>query len=79
LERSNFHHQESQTLYTQQQVFVMQVMLTASEVILTSLADSQHNLHDKYLLLCIQCLRFLRWKVDLSKTCRVLYQNKFEK
>ena len=23
--------------------------------ILTSLADSQHNLYDKYLLLCIQC------------------------
>jgi len=23
--------------------------------ILTSLADSQHNQHDKYLLLCIQC------------------------
>jgi hypothetical protein len=32
----------------QQQVFVMLVMLT-------SLRESQHNLYDKYLLLCIQC------------------------
>jgi hypothetical protein len=45
----------------------------------TSLADSQHNYHDKYLLLCIQCWNFWWWTVDLSETCRVLYQNKFEK
>jgi len=35
----------------------MLVLLTASVVssILTSLADSQQNSHDRYLLLCIQC------------------------
>jgi hypothetical protein len=45
----------------------------------TSLADSQHNKHDKYLLLCVQCWNSWRWTVDLSETHRVLYQNKFEK
>jgi len=43
------------------------------------LADSQHNLYDKYLLLCIQCWDPWWWTADLSKTCGVLYQNKFEK
>ena len=44
-------------LYSQQLVFVILVMLTASEVgmelitsILTLLVDSQHNLYDKYQL-----------------------------
>jgi len=43
----------SLVLYTQQYVFVIQVMLSASEVssILTLLADSQHNQYDKYILL----------------------------
>jgi len=31
------------------------------------------------LLLCIQCWDFWWWTVYLSETCRVLYQNKFEK
>jgi len=39
-------------LYTQQYVFVIQVMLSASEMRI-SLADSQHNLYDIYLLLWI--------------------------
>jgi len=51
------------TLYTKQKVFVMLVMLASASVvrmelrssILTWLADSQQNYHDKYLLLCIQC------------------------
>jgi len=44
------------------------------------LADSQHNQHDRYQLLCI-----IQWwdswwgTVNLSETCRVLYQNKLEK
>jgi len=43
------------------------------------LADSQHNKYDKYLLLCVQCWDSWWWTVNLSETCRVLYQNKFEK
>jgi hypothetical protein len=46
--------------------------------ILTSLADSQHNEYDKYLLLYIQCWGSWWWTVDLSETCRVLYQNKYK-
>jgi len=47
LDRFTVHHQESSTLYT------------ATDVCHTGyvdclLADSQHNLYDKYLLLCIQ-------------------------
>ena len=34
--------------------------------------------HDKYLLLRIRCWDSWWWTVDLSETCRVLYQNKFE-
>ena len=45
----------------------------------TLLTDSQHNLHDKYLLLCIQYWDSWWWIVDLSETYRVLHQNKFEK
>jgi len=43
-------------LYSQQLVFVMLFMLSASEIMmeLISQADSQHNLYDKYLLLCKQ-------------------------
>jgi len=46
-------------LYTQQQVYVIQVMLTACKPdqdgsILIRLASSQHNLYDIHLLLCIQ-------------------------
>jgi len=44
----------SLVLYTQQQIFVLQVMLTEICSILMLLAESQHNLCDKYLLLCIQ-------------------------
>jgi hypothetical protein len=47
--------------------------------ILTSLADSQHNQHDKYLLMSLQWRDSWWWTVDLSKKCRVLYQNKLEK
>ena len=47
--------------------------------ILTSLAGNRHNWRDKYLLLRIQCWDSWWWAVDLSETCRVLYQNKFEK
>jgi len=35
--------------------------------------------HDTYLLWCIQCWDSWWWIVDLSETCRVLYQNKVEK
>jgi hypothetical protein len=41
-------------LYSQQLVFVLLVMLTDS-LLARSLADSQHNLYDIYILLCIQC------------------------
>jgi len=44
-----------------------------------SLADGQHNWHDKYLLLCIQCWNSWWWTVDLSETYRIFYENKFEK
>jgi hypothetical protein len=49
----------SLVLYTQQWVYVIQVMLTVfwqeqGGSILIPLASSQHNLYDKYLLLCIQ-------------------------
>jgi hypothetical protein len=47
----------SLVLYAQQKVFVSQVIRGQDgwvSSILTSLADSQHNLYDKYLLLCIQ-------------------------
>jgi hypothetical protein len=43
------------------------------------LADNQHNQHDKYLVLCIKCWDSWWWTVDLSETCRVIYQNKLEK
>ena len=46
---------------------------------LTSPADSQHNLYDKHILLCIQHWDSWWWTVSPSATCRVLYQNKFEK
>ena len=39
---------------------------------------TQQQVFDKYLLLCIQCWDFWWWTVDLSETCRVLYQTKFE-
>ena len=41
------------TLYTQRKVFVIQVMLFASEM---RTASNQRNLYDKYLLLFIQYL-----------------------
>jgi len=41
--------------------------------------SSWPHYHDKYLLLCIQCWDSWWWTVYLSETCRVLYQNKFEK
>ena len=41
-------------------------------------AGSEHNLHDKNILLCIQCWDSWLYAVNLSKTCRVLYQNKLE-
>jgi len=44
----------SLVLYTQQQIFVLQVVLTELCSILISLADSQHYLYDSCLLLCIQ-------------------------
>ena len=55
------------------------VRLSTSKVILTSLTDSQHNQHDKYQLLYIQCWDSWRWTVNLSETCRVLYHDKVEK
>jgi len=42
-------------LYTEQQVYVIQVMLTACSSILILLASGRHKLYDIYLLLCIQC------------------------
>jgi hypothetical protein len=47
--------------------------------ILTSLVDSQHNQYDKYQLVWIQYYDSWWWTVNLSETCRVLYQNKVEK
>jgi len=47
----------SLVLYTQKYVFVIKVLLTASEIRMDQdpdLASSQQNLHDKYPLLCIQ-------------------------
>jgi len=41
----------SLVLYTQQQVYIIWVMLTGS--ILIPLASSQRNLYDIYLLLCV--------------------------
>ena len=67
----------SLALYTQQQAYVIQVMLTAS--ILIQLASSQQNLYDIYPLLCVQC----QTPDDGQKTCpkhvEFYCQNKFEK
>ena len=50
-DRFTVYHQESSTVYT-----TLGICHTgyADCSILISLADSQHNLYDKYLLLCIQ-------------------------
>ena len=74
----------SLVLYTQQQVYVIRVLLNACQrdqdvSILIPLASSQHNLYDMYLLLCIQ----YQTPDDRQKTCptRVEFysKNKFEK
>jgi len=60
-------------LYTQQQVFVMIVVLTGcyQTVNITRMTNTY----------CVYTvLRYSWWwTVDFSETCRVLYQNKFEK
>jgi len=62
------------TLYTQQLVFVMLVMWASVSVALTTLADanrtSMTNTYCMYTVL--RCSWW--WTVDLSETCRVLYQ-----
>jgi hypothetical protein len=71
----------SLVLYTQQQVYAIQVMLTAGSGwnILIPLASSQHNLYGIYLLLCIQ----YKTPEDGQKTCpkhvELYSKNKFEK
>ena len=53
--------------------------LRTRHAVVTGTHYSQHNWHDKYLLLCIQCWDCWWWTVDLSETCKVLHQNNFEK
>jgi len=47
--------------------------------ILISLADSQHNLHDKIPVAVYTVLDSWWWTANLSETCTVPFQNKFEK
>jgi hypothetical protein len=57
-DRFTVHHQESSTVYTATGIchtgFAVCVLAESRWNILISLADSQHNLYDIYLLLCIQ-------------------------
>jgi hypothetical protein len=56
-DRFTVHYQESSTLYTAIgicNIGCAECLLARSGSILLSLADSQHNQYDKYLLLCIQ-------------------------
>jgi len=56
-DRFTAHHQESSTVYTAIGIChtgYADCLLAGSGWIPISLADSQHNLYDKYLLLCIQ-------------------------
>ena len=58
----------------------MQLMLTLCLrlQVLTTLADSQHNQHDKYQLLWKQYWNSWWRTVDMSEKFRNIYQNKFE-
>ena len=69
----------SLVLYIQQQVYVIQVMLTVS--ILIPLASSQHNLYDilVYLLLCVECETPDDGQRNCPKHVDFCSQNKFEK
>ena len=68
----------SLVLYTQQQVYVTQVLLTACQRD-HPLASSQHNLYDIYLLLCVQYqIPDDRQRICL-KHAEVYSKNKFEK
>ena len=59
-DRSTVLHQESQhCIHSNRYLSYRLCWLSASEVILTSLADSQHNHNDKYVLLCSTGLRLL--------------------
>ena len=55
-DRFTVHHQESSTVYTAIGIChasYVDCLLARSGWILISLAVSQHNLYDKYLLLCV--------------------------
>jgi len=57
-DRFTVHHQESSTAYTAEGIchagYVDCLLAGSGCFILIPLADSQHNLYDKYLLLCMQ-------------------------
>jgi len=57
-DRFTVHHQESSTVYTAIGIchtgYADRLVARSGRSNLISLADIQHNLYDKYLLLCIQ-------------------------
>ena len=53
-DRFTVHHQESSTVYTVNRYLSYRLCWQSASSILIPLADSQHNLYDKYLLPCIQ-------------------------
>jgi hypothetical protein len=76
----------SPVLYTQQQAFVIQVMVTACQrdqdgtsSILIPLASSQRNLYDIYQLLCVQCLNPDDGQRNCPKHVELYSKNIFEK
>ena len=70
----------SLALYTQQQVYVIQVMLTACQRDQDSiLASSQHNLYDIYILLCVKCQTPDDGQRNCPKHVEFYSKNKFEK
>jgi len=57
-DRFSVHHQESSTVHTAISIrhtgYADSLLARSGWNVLISLADIQHNLYDKYLLLCIQ-------------------------
>jgi hypothetical protein len=83
LDRFTVHHQESSTVYTAIGICHTgdaDCLPAGSGWILIPLAGSWHNLYDKYLFLCVFTVQdSWWWTVNPSETCKVLFQNKFEK
>ena len=70
----------SPALYTQHQVYVIQVLLTAASGVRMELtSSSQHNLYDIYLVLRVQCQNPDDGERNCPKHVELHSKNKFEK